>query len=269
MNDQNMPCGFHEVATPVGAHDIHALTGNTDAAAPAVVLVNGLGVSGTYFLPLAKRLALRYRTYVPDLPGTGRSSTPAAPLGIPELADSLAAWSQTAGPGRAFYVANSLGCLTVLDLAARQPKLVEGLVLIGLPDPRVNEWRQLGRAALDMVNEPLGIWPIGLVDYLKFGLGRAWRTLRFALADSLERKLPQVRAPVLVIRGRDPIAPLPWIRWLTQQLPSARLCQVPHATHAAHYSAPDAVAQALQTFIESVRDRNAGRSSFRTQPHLV
>lgn len=269
MNLNDIPNGFHEVVTPVNEHEIHALVANAEAHAPAVVLVHGLGVSGTYFLPLAERLATRYRVYVPDLPGTGRSSTPPAPLDIPGLAGSLSAWSKLGGPGCATYVGNSLGCLTVLDLAVRHAELVDGLVLIGPPDPRVNEWRQLGRAVLDLPNEPAGLWPIGLADYLKFGFVRAWRTLRAALADPLERKLPRVQAPTLVIRGHDPIAPLRWVRWLTRRLPSARMRLLPHATHAAHYSAPGDVAQAIEAFIESGWDRNAGYSLLRTQPHLA
>ena len=43
----------------------------------AMVLVHGVGVSGRYLLPTAERLARRYPTYVPDLPGFGRSDKPA------------------------------------------------------------------------------------------------------------------------------------------------------------------------------------------------
>src|SRR5262249_17345979 len=47
----------------------------SEAAAPAdrptVVLVHGLGVSGTYMVPTAQRLAVDHAVYVPDLPGYG------------------------------------------------------------------------------------------------------------------------------------------------------------------------------------------------------
>jgi pimeloyl-ACP methyl ester carboxylesterase len=58
----------------VGGQPMHyrsALQAGVDA--PAIVHVHGFGISGTYMQPTAALLAPRYRTYVPDLPGHGRS----------------------------------------------------------------------------------------------------------------------------------------------------------------------------------------------------
>ncbi|HKG24834.1 MAG TPA: alpha/beta fold hydrolase, partial [Thermomicrobiales bacterium] len=66
---------------------------NVDAApqgATPLVHVHGFGISGTYLVPTAVRLAANYPTYVPDLPGYGRSHKPKRTLTIPELADALA-----------------------------------------------------------------------------------------------------------------------------------------------------------------------------------
>ena len=48
----------------------------------AIVHVHGFGISGTYLEPTAARLAPRHRTYVPDLPGMGRSHRPDRPLDV-------------------------------------------------------------------------------------------------------------------------------------------------------------------------------------------
>ena len=45
-------------------------------AADAMVHVHGFGISGTYLEPTAALLAPHYRTFVPDLPGMGRSIRP-------------------------------------------------------------------------------------------------------------------------------------------------------------------------------------------------
>jgi pimeloyl-ACP methyl ester carboxylesterase len=50
-----------------------------------LVLVHGLGVSGSYFVPAAERLATDFDVYVPDLPGHGLSHTPAVQ---PDVSDS-------------------------------------------------------------------------------------------------------------------------------------------------------------------------------------
>ncbi|MGH2618077.1 MAG: alpha/beta fold hydrolase, partial [Thermomicrobiales bacterium] len=55
-----------------------------------IVHVHGFGISGRYLEPTAARLAAHYPTYVPDLPGHGRSEHPRRPLDIAGLADALA-----------------------------------------------------------------------------------------------------------------------------------------------------------------------------------
>ena len=43
------------------------------ADAPVLIHVHGFAISGRYLMPAAWRLAPDFRTYVPDLPGFGRS----------------------------------------------------------------------------------------------------------------------------------------------------------------------------------------------------
>ena len=57
----------------------------TNAASPpddarTIVHIHGFAISGRYLLPTASLLARRYATFVPDLPGFGRSHHPAKPL---------------------------------------------------------------------------------------------------------------------------------------------------------------------------------------------
>src|SRR6188508_1045182 len=59
---------------------------DAEPKADTIVHVHGFGISGTYLEPTAARLASRYRTFVPDLPGMGRSFSPERPLDLPGLA---------------------------------------------------------------------------------------------------------------------------------------------------------------------------------------
>src|SRR4051812_16594436 len=95
----------------------------SDPKKPAVVLVHGLGVSGRYLLPTAERLARDYPTFVPDLPGFGKSDKAGHILNIPELADALAAWMQKIGLSHTCLVGNSLGCQFIVEVALRYPEL--------------------------------------------------------------------------------------------------------------------------------------------------
>lgn len=98
-----------------------------------MVLVHGLGLSGRYFVPLARRLAAGGATVlVPDLPGNARSRAAArrAP-DVAQCADALARLLQRLFPGPSVLVANSVGCQVAASLAARHPHLVSRLVLVG------------------------------------------------------------------------------------------------------------------------------------------
>lgn len=222
------------------------------ATTPPVVLVHGVGVSGRYLLPTAEVLARDYPVYVPDLPGFGSSDKPPRILNVPGLADALAAWVRQAGPARATYVANSLGCQTVLDLAVRHADLVERAVLVGpTTDPQARGLlQQVGRGLLDMLREPLRYWPLLVSDYLRAGMVRTVLTLRHGVRDPVVEKLPRVRVPVLVVRGaRDPIAPQRWAEELAGRLPRGRLAVIPEAAHVANYTAPEELARLIREFM--------------------
>lgn len=61
-------------------------------AGTAVVVVHGLGLSSRYLEPTLRLLASDFRVLAPDLPGFGRSTRPAQPLTLAELAGAVVAW---------------------------------------------------------------------------------------------------------------------------------------------------------------------------------
>jgi 2-hydroxy-6-oxonona-2,4-dienedioate hydrolase len=200
----------------VGGRLVHARVADrpTRPAAPAVVCIHGLMVSGRYMVPLAERLAGDFRVYVPDLPGFGRSQPPAGRLTIAGLADAAAAWMDAMGLDRAALVGNSLGCQVVAaSLGRRHPQRLTRAALIG---PTVDAAgrstaEQLRRLLLDMLREPPSSFPLLARDALDAGLRRPLATWAAALDDRLEANVAGLAAPVLVLRGaRDPIAPQRW-----------------------------------------------------------
>jgi pimeloyl-ACP methyl ester carboxylesterase len=148
------------------------------------VLVHGLGVSSTYFTPLARLLAEGQRIVAPDLPGFGRSERPTRALDVDSAAAVLAAMLTNEGLDTPLLVANSLGCQIVIELARSKPQLVGGLVLIGpTVDPRYRSWiRQSSALMIDWWREPRSLWPIIVRDdipsQLRHGLFAEPRTYR-------------------------------------------------------------------------------------------
>ncbi|MEU6058863.1 alpha/beta fold hydrolase [Streptomyces sp. NPDC047097] len=226
------------------------------AGGPNVVLVHGLGLSGRYFVPLARRLAAGGASVlVPDLPGNVRSRSAArrAP-GVGELAGALRRWHRELALGPSLLVANSVGCQVVAAFAARDPALVERVVLLGPAlEPGVTGLRQCGRLMADAPREPLGLLAVAATDYLVTGPLRFAASFRHALrdaAESFEKQLARIEVPALVVRGSgDTVASRDWTRRLAGIVGDGRVAQVGGAAHAAHYSSPDAVADLIEKFM--------------------
>lgn len=84
---------LRDLRTRVEGLRIFARTSQSPAGGgPPVVLVHGYGMSSSYMVPIAERLAAERTVYAPDLPGHGRSDGPGRPLSISGLAESLRAW---------------------------------------------------------------------------------------------------------------------------------------------------------------------------------
>ncbi len=244
--------------TLVNGRRMHARVsdGQTAGSIP-VVLVHGLVVSGRYMVPLLDELARSHTVYAPDLPGFGRSEGPAHAPDVEGLADALAAWMRAAGLSGAALVGNSVGCQVTVELALRHPELVEKVVLQGpTMDPRARSApRQMGRLLIDPTREPPSLVAIEGLDLLRAGVVRSWRTFRHALKDPIEEKLPRVRVPALVVHGsRDRISPHGWAEAVARLLPDGRLVVLPHAAHAANYSAPAEFARAVRAFLAGGQD---------------
>lgn len=238
----------------VGSWSIHARVSARPATAGVapLVLVHGLLVSSRYMVPTAARLAPHCSVYAPDLPGWGRSTKPDRALDVPQLAEALERWMAASGLERGVLVANSFGCQIAAELAARHPRRVERLVLLGpTVDPRARSLlKTAARWLLNLPLEPPSLDVIALRDLLDMGIPRLAATMRVMFADRIEDKLPRVLAPTLVVRGgRDTTVSQRWAVEATGLLPRGRLVVIPGAPHTINYNAPWRVAQLIRAFL--------------------
>ncbi len=191
-------------------------------------------------LPTAVRLAPYFQVYAPDLPGFGKSRTPAHVLDIPQLADALAEFLHKAGLEQVAFLANSMGCQIVVDLAVRYPSLVNRAILTGPTiDPlHRSSSTEILRLLRDTPGESFNQIHLAIGDYWQCGPRVMWQSFQYALHDYIEDKLPNVRVPILVVRGsRDTIAPQPWVEKIVSLLPDGQLAVIPGAPHAVNNKA--------------------------------
>ena len=206
-------------------------------------------------IPTIRALANEFIVYAPDLPGFGRTPGPRHALGIHELADALLEWMTAMEIERPLLVGNSMGCQILADLALRYPQRAERLVLIGpTMDRRARSapqqfWRLVKDTFRESPSQPFVV----ARDYATFGLRRFVGTFYAALNDRIERKLPKIEVPVMVMRGaRDPIAPREWTCELAALLPRGRHAEVRGAAHTVNYMAPAALRRAIRHFLADV-----------------
>ena len=218
--------------------------------ADAMVHVHGFGISGTYLEPTAALLAPHYRTFVPDLPGMGRSIRPEGGLDLPGLAKALMSYCDAVGVERPILIGNSLGCPIILEVATAFPDRIKRAVMVSPAGGPNNQplGRAIAQMAMDGLREPPSMLPIASRDYLRFGVIRSLSLFRAMTRYPTLERLPHLAVSTLVIAGlRDPLVKI---------ANAPRLGVVPHidavtvpGAHALNFSDPQLIAELIEAHI--------------------
>ena len=225
------------------------------ADAPVVLHLHGFAISGSYMVPTASLLADEFTTYVPDLPGFGRSPRPDHVLTIPELADSAAAFLDSVGAERATVVGNSLGCTVLAAFAQRHPDRLERAVMVSPAGGKQSQ--PLGRAIWQLVQdtprEPPSMATVAVPDYVSFGVVTTYKLFVAMTQFPAFQALIEVDKPLLGILGvRDPLLPpAARIKEVVRQMQVENLtiAVLRDAAHAINYSHPRETADLIRGFV--------------------
>ena len=235
-----------------GVRVFHRVCEQAGPTAPVVVHLHGFWISGSYLEPTAVELADHARHYIPDLPGTGGSARPDHTPDIPGLMYSLVRYCDAIGLERATFVGNSLGCVTLLELAAAHPDRVESLVFVSPAGGPNNQplVKALGQMSIDGTREPLGMARIATRDYLRFGVIQSYKLFRAMTRYPTIDRLAALDQPVLVITGqRDPLVDIDRVRSLFggREHMSAVVIE---GAHALNYTHPVTVASLIAAHLD-------------------
>ncbi|MEU1971244.1 alpha/beta hydrolase [Microbacterium sp. NPDC019599] len=203
------------------------------AGSHTFLLVHGIGMGRSVFADLTRHLVPHGRVVAIDLPGYGEAPEPPRTLTIERNADLVAAFARRRRYRDLTIVGHSMGAQIAAEVVARHPDVARRIVLVGpTVDPRARRASaQLGRLAKDIAIESPLVWARGAREYVRAGPNLGTK-LRAMLVHRLERTLPRVRVPALVLRGEDDVvAPREWCEAVVRLLPDGSLAEVPGHGH--------------------------------------
>ncbi|MEE4025663.1 3-oxoadipate enol-lactonase [Gordonia sp. PKS22-38] len=245
------------------------VTGKADG--PVVVLSNSLGSTYRMWDAQLPVLEERFRVVRYNTRGHGGSPVPQGPYTIDDLADDVTALMDRLGVERAHLVGLSLGGMTAMRMAIRNPERVDRLALLctgaqltpssGWTDRAATVREQGTGAVAEAVVQRWFTEPYrtespetrrhheGMVAATP-AEGYAGCCEAIAVMDQREG-LPAITAPTLAIAGADdPATPPPKLAEIADAVKDGRLLVVPHSAHLANAEQPDIITPALIEHLE-------------------
>jgi 3-oxoadipate enol-lactonase len=230
---------------------------STGAGSP-VLLVMGLGMNSTGWWRTVGVLSKSFRTIAFDNRGVGRSSRPAGPYSVPEMADDAVAVLDAAGVDRAHVYGISLGGMIAQEIALRHPERLDALVLgattpggeraVAADDETLAFFRRRGEMTAEeavWASVPYNYGPrtraeraqlIGedIVQRLRYPIEPEpyMAQLAAALGHDAYDRLPGIAAPTLIVHGEaDRMVAPANAALLADRIPQAELLMLRDAGH--------------------------------------
>ena len=254
-------------------------------SAPTIIMLHGFGVSGHMFDEFAERMQDRYHLIALDQRGHGDSDwSPEGDYSRDAFVNDLEGFRESMNIGRFILIGHSMGGLTAVTYAYRNPGIVRALVLVDVgpeasregvenivrftrgPDeldfeefvqaahrfnPRrtLENIRERMRHRLKQTDSGKWTWKFDkrfreAPDDIKIGSDMS--------NDDMWQLFRQIDAPTLLIRGgtSDIVGPVE-ARYMREAAPALRYTEVPGVGHAPMLTEPEAQA-ALAAFLAEV-----------------
>ena len=242
--------------------------------APVVVLSNSLGATRAMWDPQVPVLAERYRVITYDTRGHGASPAPPGPYTLDDLVDDLLALLDRVGARRAHVAGLSLGGMTALRLAAREPQRVHRLAVL-CSSAKTEPQGFLDRAAASRADGTASFAPAVASRWLTPSYAAEHPDLLARLeamiagADDegyaacaevvgrvdLREDLRRITAPTLVVSGaEDPALPPAHQQAIADGVRGAELLTVSPGAHLANLEQPLRISGALLGHFDAAGD---------------
>lgn len=256
-----------------------------EGTGPPLLLLHGFTGSTESWAPLREAIVERVTTIAVDLPGHGRSTSPADPAryALARLVEDLTSVLDALSLERTSLLGYSLGGRAALRFALARPGRVSALVIEsaspGIAKPAERAARVVADAArADRIEhegiaafvdewERLPLWasqaalPLEARSRLRAqrlandhrGLANSLRGAGAGLDLPVLGRLGALKVPTLLVAGALDGQYAELARQMEGAIPGARLAIVPGAGHAVHLERPDELAALVLRFLDAVR----------------
>jgi pimeloyl-ACP methyl ester carboxylesterase len=248
-----------------------------------LVLIMGLTGSLEGWRPLLPAFVGEYQALIFDNRGAGLTDKPVGPYSMPMMADDTAGLMDALGIDAASVYGMSMGGMIAQELALRHPQKVKALVLgcttpggpnsVPKPQKIVEELASIAKVSVEEGLEIVLRWlfteefiaanpqQVREITLNAFDLRiprHAAQAQRAAIdAHDTYDRLPQIRAPTLVIAGgEDEFVPSANSPILAQRIPGAELVTYPKARHGYFY---EVAAEATAAVLDFLRRQSEGK----------
>ncbi len=209
---------------------------------PPLILLHGLAGSSRWWSRNVPALSGAFRVIAVDLPGSGASPR-GHRLDLDAVVDQMAGMMDELGIDRASLIGHSMGGLIAGGLAADHPDRVDRLILVDAAFLSLGEGtvRSVTGSATTLRWTSPSLLPVLVADGLRSGPGRLTDASVQLLRADWRTKLPQIKAPTLVIWGEhDEICPLAIGQAIVAAIAGSRLVVVAGAAHNPMWERPEA-----------------------------
>lgn len=258
----------------IGDTDLHYVEAG-EGSRPPLVLLHGYGSCAQAWFQQLESLADRFHVYAYDSVNHGHSSNSPRDEPEPDRADELAAFLDALGLDRPVLAGNSMGALTVLRWATRNPDRARALVPSGMgvqragsPDDAERRRRMFAPVGEDVLflegsegaftRDFLGTEACDRYVRLRstatrIEASRHPRQPTFADPgrDELADRVAAIRSPMQIIVGE-----LDWLRPAAEELhrlvPASRYAVIPGAPHNVYYETAKPYQAVVDEFLADV-----------------
>jgi non-heme chloroperoxidase len=243
-----------------------------------LLLLHGLSDSWHSFLPMLPHLPQDARTLAFSQRGHGQSSKPRTNYGIDHLVADAMAFLEAMHVDRAVVAGHSMGAAVAAQLAAKHPRRVAGLALLGAfadfaGNAAVVELRQDVQDLTDPIDADFArAFQVSTIarmiddDFIDLVVNDsqalpsfAWRALVDALmATDLNKAFDKIVAPTTIVWGDcDAFVPPGDAETMASEIRHASVRVMRDTGHAVHWDRPGETAALITSLLRKVASRKA------------